>query len=744
MALGRRQFLQGVFAGMGSWQLLGAGGIARADPLAQRFALQFAQQAAPSAKRKLALLIGIDRYEAKGDWLPLTGCTTDVQLQRELLVHRLGFHPADILELTDGAATRRGIVAALRESPIAEAKAGDLVVVHFSGHGSRLAGSNALVPIDSEFPASERTTVGDLSLHLWYLLLRALPTDRVLCVMDAGFAYPGSPIVGNYRIRARPANANWQFDETEIALQAELSQRLGIPPGGGGKGAIAPRVVVLPAVTGNGLCVDGQWSGFSSGLFTYALVQQLWQLLPATSLHLAFGHAIATEEQHALPTAQSERQFAANLGGGTGTKGNAKGEENVSLQALAGEEALPLPADGAIATVTADRRMGEAWLGGIPFDPLMTYGLGSTFVATSVLSGTFPYFAGEDREILLQVRSRTGLVAKVESLGDRELQVGLPIRERWRVLPQHPSLTVALDRSLSKIERIDATSAISDLPHMLGVNAAEQYADCLFGGQSASYGLFSPGRAAIVGSFGSVGESVGAAIRRLHPLLNSLLAAKLIRMTANQGSSELAFGVSLASLAPSGGQPIPLARLSTVRAIASAQAPPPALPNRSLAIGDRLVCTIENYGDMPLHIGMFGIDPRGKVTIPSFVTSPYASDSVVAPGASLTIPNPKVPFDWSISAPQGLADIHVVACRVPLAQTMALLEQASRQAAAPAGMVALAAPLAVAQALLSDLHRASLAVNAPSVTGNPLPPPEDSWVLDVRAWATLGFSYYVA
>ncbi|NJP22544.1 MAG: caspase family protein [Hydrococcus sp. CRU_1_1] len=48
---------------------------------------------AQTTNRKLALLVGIDRYPQNRQ---LNGCVTDVELQRELLIARFGFKPQDI------------------------------------------------------------------------------------------------------------------------------------------------------------------------------------------------------------------------------------------------------------------------------------------------------------------------------------------------------------------------------------------------------------------------------------------------------------------------------------------------------------------------------------------------------------------------------------------------------------------------------------------------------------------------
>src|SRR5688572_29297163 len=80
-----------------------------------------ADQAAGPVRR--ALLIGINKYQA----LPhLQGSINDIQLIRQVLMTRLGFDEQRITTLTDEAATRAGILAAL-ERFVQEAGPGDLV-----------------------------------------------------------------------------------------------------------------------------------------------------------------------------------------------------------------------------------------------------------------------------------------------------------------------------------------------------------------------------------------------------------------------------------------------------------------------------------------------------------------------------------------------------------------------------------------------------------------------------------------
>lgn len=84
---------------------------------------------------KKALLIGINRYQIPG--ADLRGCINDVQNIIASLTNHFGFAPGDVKTLTDDQATTQnvqtGIVSLLRK-----AKKGDVLLLHFSGHGSNV------------------------------------------------------------------------------------------------------------------------------------------------------------------------------------------------------------------------------------------------------------------------------------------------------------------------------------------------------------------------------------------------------------------------------------------------------------------------------------------------------------------------------------------------------------------------------------------------------------------------------
>ncbi|MFM7887964.1 MAG: caspase domain-containing protein [Pseudanabaena sp.] len=729
------------------WQFLARDRVALA-------ADQFVRQVTGSTPRKRALLIGINQYDAKDDssnsyqnfsqnnpsgWLPLHGCINDVELQRELLIYRFGFAPQDIVTLTDREATRKNINNAITEHLVAQTLPDDLVMVHFSGHGSRLGNYNTLVPVDSGLP-QKLENLQDITLREWQSWLKEIDTDRLLCVIDAGFYYPNFSALGNFRLRSRIGRSDWQAPQ---AIQQIEKQMIG---------------TVLRAASGDMLCADAQWSGFSSGAFTYALVQQIWQITPATTIHVVLSNLATTLDRQALhnDNLSIHKQVAAMV------EVDPVKQKAIATSTFADNFTelftnSDFGTDGVIINAI-DRRTADISLAGLPINVLGNYMAGSILqVLPKKVAEIVPVTdISEDSATLLkpiitspqitvQVKSRNGFNAKVEVLNDystnQKLATGQLLQEVMRSISHNVKLAIALDAGLSKIERVDATSAFSTLPNMFGVNANEQCADCLFGVQSASYGLFTVGHTPILGSFGSVGESVGVAIKRLQSFLESLLAAKLIRATENQATSHLNVRVTLKAMIGIDERSVTLASKASARAdrIPLNKAANNTVRTKAITIGDRLECQIENFSDQPLYVRIFCLDPRSKVLTPNFIATPYANNEVIPPAATLTIPYPKELMNWSVSAPQGMVDVQVVISRSPLLQVAKTLESSQRQASSLNGLIAIPNPLQVAQALLEDLDRAG----KPSEFGN-LASISDAWMLDVQQWATLNFNYQVA
>lgn len=84
---------------------------------------------------KKALLVGINKYEVPG--ADLRGCVNDVKNLSAALVKYYGFSRGNIKIVVDYDATKKRMQTEI-EKLIAKAKPGDVLLVHYSGHGSNV------------------------------------------------------------------------------------------------------------------------------------------------------------------------------------------------------------------------------------------------------------------------------------------------------------------------------------------------------------------------------------------------------------------------------------------------------------------------------------------------------------------------------------------------------------------------------------------------------------------------------
>lgn len=278
--ISRRHFLQftgSALAGIGINQLL-----------LQRQAQRYGQALAQSTPRKLALIVGINNYASQ----PLEGCLNDVDLQRNLLIHRFGFNSKDILVLPDKDATRQGILTAFEDHLIKQAKLGDVVVYHYSGHGSRIFDPNPIVveqgqeglngtfvPVDSNLPDGYPEVGGsvqDIMGHTLFLLMSALETENVTAVLDSCFS---GGATREARVRSRDGGKNVLVSADEKTYQRQWLSRLKMSPEDFVRGyrAGVAKGVVLAATAPDQLAREININGFKAGIFSYLLTHYLWQ-----------------------------------------------------------------------------------------------------------------------------------------------------------------------------------------------------------------------------------------------------------------------------------------------------------------------------------------------------------------------------------------------------------------------------------------------------------------------------------
>lgn len=800
MGLNRRNFLQKAGLGLAALGLSETvlsllGDHSLAVPLLDRYFQVLAQPGG----RKLALLVGINKYSGNKS---LAGCITDVELQKELLIHRFGFNASDILTLTDSQGSRENIETAFIEHLTKQAKAGDVVVFHFSGYGSRLKSidesqpnnpphiQNSLVPVDGVLPTKTGQIANYLLEETLVLLLRSLATDHITTVLDTSHTSADSMIKGNLRVRSYPNPLAEEASPGELAFQEQMVVRLNSSQEQWTKAKILRQlpVVVLTAASPGQVAAEAPWKGFSAGLFTYALTQYLWQATPATTVHTSLSRAAGTVKQ--LAGRQQPKLIGQN------------GQQKSFLAYYLPPDPS-IGADGVITAVEDNGKTAQLWLAGLPAMVMEYYGNNSLLRIYDTSSfegkGTKEQEASvsSSSSVQLQIRSKEGLKAKARLIGTNvgdnyQLQVGQLVQESVRVLPRNLGLTIALDVNLQRIERVDATSAFAGIPSVSSVVAAgEQPADYLFGKilanqtptpagtdssvNTGSYGLFYLAGDLIRNTTGETGEAVRAAVNRLTQKLETLLAAKLLHLTANEGSSRLGVRASLEIVAP---EPKVVMHRETWRT-ASSLSPCPPLCNSSttqeeattssvsaaqssnselklginegtvptLASGSRIQYQLENYSDRPVYFMMLGFDTSSSAIALYQIQSlegasqpnnkPTLKEGMISPGETLTIPQDAAAFDWIVSGPPGIAEIQLICSHAPFPKAIAALQAARRPKGEGERIGDLFHPLPVAQALLQDLHNAS-AVN-PELIGSI----SDNYALDLNTWATLSFLYQV-
>ncbi|MEM6349983.1 MAG: caspase family protein [Cyanobacteria bacterium P01_D01_bin.14] len=714
--------------------LVKSGLVLSALGLGQSPLVRYQQALAQPTRRKLALLIGINAYpervsgSASGSAeAALRGSLTDVALQRELLIHRFGFQPADIFTLTDQQATRRGIVEAFDQHLRSQAQPGDVVVLHFSGYGSQLRlGDRPMtswVPYDGTLPTEAAPTFNELTENTVRQLLKTLKSKTITTVIDAGFTAPERPLTGGFKVRSRPVTPAGEALADLPILTELLGEKPAVPQQYTG--------LVLQAARPEQLVVERSWDDVSAGLFTYALTQQIWETTAPVRLTTLMGK-----------TREAVQQWAPQL--------PQVGGQRASEAQQPYEGATPFePAADAVVTERSSR-MATLWLGGLPPEAL-PYSDQSWF---SVLDG---------ESLARPVRSRTGLTTQIDisdlsATENAAWQVGAIAIETLRILPRQIDLVVAIDHSLERIERVDATSALAALPFVSSTATDTQLADCLFGkppveptqtaslggppeepGVKQGYGLFLPTRDLLPGTLAKQDEAIKAAISRLTPKLRTLLAMKRLRSTVNASSSRLAVRLNLEMTSP---QEKLLLQKQTLR---------PALPKSRLAeqiaqqdlpltvgTGSRLRYRLFNFNQLPLYFVFVSVDARDRMLaflppLPAPDTdapaTPLQNRYSVAPGTAISIPEADI--DWGIEEPIGSVETLIICSTTPFtqaAEALAPLSSKSNSQRVDLGEAA----LTIAEAILSDLDY-----------GNPdrKNVSTDSYALNAATWATLALSY---
>ncbi|OUC15177.1 MAG: hypothetical protein B0A82_08330 [Alkalinema sp. CACIAM 70d] len=715
----RREFLKSIgctLAGLGMTQL----------ELLQR-TTQYGQILAQEASRKLALLVGIRDYpgrdarslKTQGLWYRLPGALTDLELQRELLIHRFGFHPADILMLRDQEATRDRILTAFQEHLLKGVKSDrDIAVFHYSGHGSTIVDphrlfkdqlSGTIVPYDADLPLGypqKGGAVRDITAGTIFLLREAIArrTQNATFVLDS--CYSGAGIRGNLVFRSRPGQVEISdspgpqlvMSPEEEAEQAKwlkfldwteaewLNRRKNVQV----KGA------ALFAAGRDQAAADATFAkNIHAGVFTYALTRYLWQQTSQEGMGKVI-QAVSDNTQQFLRTSTKAPVQTPGVEVQTGSQDV---QQPVYFS--------PMQRSAADAIVTEVK--GEAvklLLTGAEPEILEAIGKGAVFTVV------------DDRgqpqgKVQIESRDRLTATGKLQTLASGAIVAGSSLQEAIRAVPTDLQLRIGLDaslasemaiaattlRSLSRIEVIPLVQPMErqEVHYILG-RMTPAYHQALLNPKLSglaktvrqpprndipevnSVGLFSIGLEPIPDSFARANESVKDAIQRLRNKLKLLLALRLLKMTLNTTSSQLKVIANLQRVSKQSGEGLGVAAQAfTAR---SGQATPQGqqgitnaavrLENQ-VRVNEYVQIVVKNQEDRDLYMGVLVMSPDGSLDV-LFPWTDQAGAAIVKAGEMLQIPTDEAmkKYDASLkfNRPLGWAELLVVASTVPIERAL--------------------------------------------------------------------------
>ncbi|MFM6342067.1 MAG: caspase family protein [Dolichospermum sp.] len=717
----RRKFLQEISCALAALGLAQEEWLSLGNP--------YYRALAQPRSRKLALLIGINEYSQSP---ALAGCVTDVELQRELLINRFGFAAADILTLTDKQATKDLITAAFVDHLSQQVKPEDVVIFHFSGYGTRVKINdqipeffkavnyrmdifqNAILPVDENNLGDEKSANYLLEETL-LLLLQSLPTNQVIAVLDTSYYHPSELKSTGLQIRTRPELSSLTLKTEELEFLSQFKNQ---------KSPINNALIFQATSEPDQQAGELLFPGWSAGLFTYALTQYLWETTPQKTIQVLLSHVgssiykLAGKQQPSLLSARKNPESAVIT------------------------DYFPINNSRGVGIIKAtedDGKTIELWLGGLPPQVLINYGVNSRLMV--------------ETGVELIIKSRTGLIAKAQV--DKEiikLQLGQIVQESVRALPRNTHLNIALDQGLERIERVDATSAFSGINNVVNIVTSTETADYVFGRVSqipSRYGVFSLGGELITNTVGEIGEAVKVAVQRLTPKFSTLLASKLWQLTENEGTSRLPVRATLEvvnNILPR----ILMVRETVETANSDKTYPrpsysPTAIP--TISVGSLVQYKIDNLSDRPLYLILLALNNNQsafafypwQVFPPNNISphKPQLTEILIPPGKTVKIPDNQPTPGWLVPTLPTFCQHQIILSTDPFKETLTALATAKYPTTDQQAISPLVNPLKVAQALLQDLH------NSSKVEDGINPTTSDAYLLDVNNWASLNFSFQV-
>ncbi len=610
---------------------------------------------AQATPRKVALLIGINDYTRNS----LGGAVNDVELQKQLLIHRFGFNPADVHTLKNEQASRRDILGAFNEYLYEPAQSGDVIVFHFSGHGDHVLESDLMrdftnrlgrncIDDQGEFKICRNTAIApfhydeqgsdavqDIMGHTLLLMRTALAqkTANVTFVLDccyAGGGKRGSAVMRSLnvstgesldtsasnpstRVTPRISDIEWEYQQSWLERlnlsEADFVRAIQSPTGPGFfAGAAGPRQYAA----------DYPFDGFVAGAFTYLLTQHLWQTTSPLSVTIPTVSSSLTRLQNhsQIPEYEPDLSAARSLLSET--------IYHITPDSLPAEAVVLGPKIG-------DSRRFHLWLGGLDPQRLAAFDQGAIF---SIINRQTGEPLGEMRQV---EGTRDGLLAEGE-LVDSDLEQNPEeftshlLQEKTRGIPDVVVLKIALDDTLTAAEKEQAIATLSQasnfevssaeagkVAHVLLGRYTDAIAQQLIPNSTGtlptptlnSIGIFSPTQVPVLAtSFGPANESIKAAVERLRSRFVSLHIGRMLALMVNGKSSRINVEVTIQSAGSRRGT---TTRGGNPEAILIPQQSDQSI--EQIPLKNEIDVIVTNHEASALHFGLLAIDSAGDISV---------------------------------------------------------------------------------------------------------------------------------
>lgn len=237
-----------------------------------------------SIGRKKAVLCGINY---RGTSAELRGCINDVINQRQIIIQQFGFNPIDILMLTEDENRSQWPYKKTIQDGLkwlyADAKAGDVILFHYSGHGSQYSQkgvqADCICPLDCVNGPWPQSVILDDEIHRdFYDPLP--PNCKAIGIFDCCHSgtianlpvkremYPPHGAAHEPRARYLP-----QPGEAQVAMSQAAGLRKGVVSGNYGE----HQLWVFSGCQDDQTSADAHEDGQYQGAFSWALFKSLQQ-----------------------------------------------------------------------------------------------------------------------------------------------------------------------------------------------------------------------------------------------------------------------------------------------------------------------------------------------------------------------------------------------------------------------------------------------------------------------------------